>query len=608
MRLRRWLATAAALLLFVAFAAPTQRTEAHANLVASEPSSGSRVDAMPERLRLEYTEGVQSLEVRVTDSEGAHFETSRAEPDPADQRLRSVLLRDGPPGIYTVSWQALSVDGHTTEGSFFFVVGDSLPDRETLLAQFEDTSQRQDTWPNPLEVIGRSLLYASMLALVGMPVAAALISRELAGSPRAWAVARRVLRLGACALIVGALVLALKQFASAYQWTAADLRAYAGSGQGLAGLSRLLAGAAVLTAVVLVRHPIALLGIVAAAALVGQGSVSAVSHSQTLVGGVTPVLTDFLHLVGAALWGGGLVLLAFVLPRAWPDAASDERRQHTERAGRRFAFVAIVGVGAVVTAGLLLAAWHLGGWHEVVGSLYGGSAVAKTGLLALALILGAWHRLRLVRALESPGADAVRRFTRSVRVEAALLLAILFLSAVMTSAETGTAAATANRGAQVRRTEQVRGIDVRLTMTPGTPGFNVFDVEYVRPGAPVARVESPTLLLRLPAADVELAPIELQPSGGGRYSTVAAITQPGEWFARVSADVDGTFTAGRFTLPESRSGASPYRGDSAFVRSARTAAGAVGALTLLAIAIEVIARRRESLLPRALGPSRGSDQ
>ena len=601
---RIWIAVAAFLVFCASFASFARSAEAHANLVRSEPASGGRVDAMPQRLRLEYTEGVMSLEVRVTDSGGAHFEVGRATADLADRRIQAVTLREAPPAIYTVTWQALSVDGHTTDGSFFFLVGTDVPDRATVLALVADAAAHGPSGPHPIDVIAKTLLFVSVSVLAGLPLAIATTARGLTGSARAWTTVRAGLRWAALALVAGATMLALKQFASGYQWRGSDALAYLSGGQGLAALARIAAAIVTLAALAVIDRPARALTIVFAIATTAQLSISLVSHSHTLLTGLWPLASDFAHLLGAGIWSGGLLLLAVILPMSWPDVTSDERRLHTAQVGRAFALLAIAGAAAVITAGLLLASWHLGDWTELLGVLYGQALLAKTTLLGVALALGAWHRLRLVHAMEVAGAAAVRRFTGSVRVEAAAVLAILMLSALMTSTETGTASAGANRGTSVRRTEHVRGIDVQLTMTPGTPGFNVFDVEYLRDGRPASDVGAPTLLLRLPSADVELDPVQLQPGDGGRYSAVAALTQPGEWFARVSGDVDGAFTAGRFTLPEARSGAGPYRGAPSLVLATRIGAALIALAGGAGIVLETVARRRHD---RGAAPAASSD-
>ncbi len=109
-----------AALLVVALGAPAAR--AHAFLDHASPLVGSTVDAAPHEVSLSFT---QSLEpafstVTVTDSSGA--EVSQGKAQVSGNTMRVGLKALGP-GSYKVRWHALSVDTHTTEGSFSFHVG-----------------------------------------------------------------------------------------------------------------------------------------------------------------------------------------------------------------------------------------------------------------------------------------------------------------------------------------------------------------------------------------------------------------------------------------------------------------------------------------------------
>ncbi len=109
-----------AALLIVLFGAPSAR--AHAFLDHASPLVGSTVDAAPHEVSLSFT---QSLEpafstVTVTDSSGA--EVSQGKAQVSGNTMRVGLKAVGA-GTYKVHWHALSVDTHTTEGTFSFHVG-----------------------------------------------------------------------------------------------------------------------------------------------------------------------------------------------------------------------------------------------------------------------------------------------------------------------------------------------------------------------------------------------------------------------------------------------------------------------------------------------------
>jgi copper resistance protein C len=76
-------------------------------------------------LRLWYTQGVVVAfsAFTITSSTGGAIPASRPVNNPSNQQ--EVIVRLGRalgPGTYTVNWRALSVDTHTTTGSFRFTV------------------------------------------------------------------------------------------------------------------------------------------------------------------------------------------------------------------------------------------------------------------------------------------------------------------------------------------------------------------------------------------------------------------------------------------------------------------------------------------------------
>ena len=98
---------------------------AHAFLDHAVPGVGLTVSGPVRELRLWYTQGVVTAfsAVSVASSTGGTIPASRPVNDPSDQQIVIVHLgRALGPGTYTVSWRALSVDTHTTTGTFHFTV------------------------------------------------------------------------------------------------------------------------------------------------------------------------------------------------------------------------------------------------------------------------------------------------------------------------------------------------------------------------------------------------------------------------------------------------------------------------------------------------------
>jgi methionine-rich copper-binding protein CopC len=77
----------------------------------------------PTELRLKFSEGleIKFTTVKVTGPGKKAIETGPAKLDPSDNTVLIVPLKAAlPDGKYTVDWQAVSIDGHKTKGSYGF--------------------------------------------------------------------------------------------------------------------------------------------------------------------------------------------------------------------------------------------------------------------------------------------------------------------------------------------------------------------------------------------------------------------------------------------------------------------------------------------------------
>jgi methionine-rich copper-binding protein CopC len=109
-------------LLLIAFATGT--AQAHAFLDHASPLVGSTVQSAPHEVTLWFTQNLETAfsNVQVTDSGGARVDQGKAQ---ISGNTMHIGLKTLKPGSYRVRWHALSVDTHTTEGSFTFTVGGS---------------------------------------------------------------------------------------------------------------------------------------------------------------------------------------------------------------------------------------------------------------------------------------------------------------------------------------------------------------------------------------------------------------------------------------------------------------------------------------------------
>jgi methionine-rich copper-binding protein CopC len=100
----------------------TGEANAHAFLDHAEPRVGNRVDTAPRQVTLWFTQKLEPAFSTITVTNAAGQRVAAGKPRVSGSQM-SVSLRPGGVGTYHVTWRVLSVDTHTTEGSFTFQVG-----------------------------------------------------------------------------------------------------------------------------------------------------------------------------------------------------------------------------------------------------------------------------------------------------------------------------------------------------------------------------------------------------------------------------------------------------------------------------------------------------
>jgi methionine-rich copper-binding protein CopC len=100
----------------------TGEANAHAFLDHAEPRVGNKVASAPHEVTLWFTQKLEPSfsNVTVTNAAGQRVDTGKTRVSGSQM---SVSLRSGGTGTYHVTWHVLSVDTHTTDGSFTFQVG-----------------------------------------------------------------------------------------------------------------------------------------------------------------------------------------------------------------------------------------------------------------------------------------------------------------------------------------------------------------------------------------------------------------------------------------------------------------------------------------------------
>jgi putative copper export protein len=159
---------------------------------------------------------------------------------------------------------------------------------------------------------------------------------------------------------------------------------------------------------------------------------------------------DACHLVSGAIWFGGVILMAVLMPEAWRGRDKADRLRVLAPSISHFSMVAIVSIGVVTVTGTINSLLHVGGFSDLWDTSYGQALSIKLLLFVGILVLGAMNHFvikqRLNRALlklGSPGADAAavasehaaerKLFRRAIAAELVIALAIMASTGVLTN-------------------------------------------------------------------------------------------------------------------------------------------------------------------------------
>jgi copper transport protein len=401
---------------------------AHASLDTATPASGMTLKAAPRAIKLVFDQDVVARLARVTVI-GAHGQNLARSPT-ADGPVVNVPVRPGQSGSYTVRWRMVaSDDGHATEGAYSYGVGVKplppapasglgIPVAPELLAWLEFAG---------VVLTGGLLTFRAV-------VRPRLLERDCIardGSLALWAaVVGAVLGLhaGLLAFLTGAYPIVGGRLSAFVNTEIEPIRV--GTHLGQAWMVTTFAWLGVLTSLVAAWVTPAkrerLLGWAGVLALGTAFGISWASHPAAR--GTLALIADYLHLLAAALWIGGLLALAIIAIGARPLSGS--AREALVRASLlRLSTIAVPVVIVVGLAGTYLALRELPGLSAFVTSGYGVTLLLKTGVAIGAMALGGYHQRFVVPRIASGAPVAAIR--RTLLVEVGLLVGALALAATL---------------------------------------------------------------------------------------------------------------------------------------------------------------------------------
>lgn len=429
----RALATLLAALALLAAAAPG--AAAHAAFLGAAPAPGARVEAAPATITLRFTESLNrrlSAAKLVAASGGRMAVPARvaASGNTLVVHPTSKLER----GAYRVEWHTVATDdGHELEGSFGFGV------RARAGAAAIATEQSPLAGGGWVRALVRALLYATLLAFAGALLLAAvlgprwLVPPALEGGDDTLALdagaARRRERgltsdLGLFAVALGAAAASVEATSAARGVSAGALRDFLLATP--AGLARVAMVAFVgLAAVLSARRP----RLAALAAVAALGAVVASGHADSADPRLAAVAADWVHLVAAAVWVGGIALIALVWGPGLRGRGSQARTSVARHVLAPFGTVALPAFVVVAVAGTINAAIELGRLSALWETSYGAVLLTKIAFVAALALVSCVHALRLrprlLNANPHPPQRLEQRHWRLVRSEPVLALAVV---------------------------------------------------------------------------------------------------------------------------------------------------------------------------------------
>lgn len=294
------------------------------------------------------------------------------------------------------------------------------------------------------------------------------------------------------------------------------------------------------------------------------------SHAGAVLGSVWAVLGDFVHLLAAGAWVGGMVLLPLLGWRVYRGDASADRAQWLLLI-RRFSFLAGLAVFGLVVTGLFSSLVQVPSLASLVETPYGRVLLVKLGLVGLTL-LAAFSNNRLVhRRSEALQQAGLRRFNRQVALEAIFSLGLMVSVAVLvqtTAPRSLTLSETAFQPAlPFNQALKVDDLNVHLQITPNQVGRNDFWVHlYHDDNSPIGDVQLVRLFFNYQDAPLGRASADLQTSNQNIFTAAGAyLNQSGAWDISVYVrrrgldDILADFSLDVPALARAESGMDPWQ-------------------------------------------------
>ncbi len=490
-------------------------------LVTTNPSDTAITPQAPTEVRLTFDEPVNQIgaSIQLIAPNGTHFELG------TPHRLGRVLIQAVKPGLPTGTtialWNAISVDGHVASGVFTFSVGSPSPTADT-------TETTRPAGAQAITATLRALRFVAMIIMIGLVALLLFVweplrRRDVMDSRVVTAPADARFRATTAWLGLGAsltLVLIYLVYLPIEAWsngiTISELLQLR---QGRIDLAALLLAASAVPCLWVATKGATRAATIAAAgiALLLAATPGLAGHASTQSPVWRSVAIDWVHVIAAGTWGGGLIVLAVAVPRMLRTMTADEHAPLVRSIVHRFTRLALGGLIVLVVTGVLSAVLFAGSISAIADTSWGRLVIAKAIIVAIAVVAVIYVR------------RTGDNFARIVKFEALLILIAIALTGVLTglAPQASTASPTAG-GLQIEQKIDAR--TARLDVFPGRAGQQN-EVELIVTNA-----------VGQPAVDVALADITLQSNDGSQQLPVTVtLVGASHWIGTVTIPTPGSW-------------------------------------------------------------------
>jgi len=526
------------------FALDPTTASAHAAYDRSNPAANSIVPMAPARVEIWFTERLEtsgtSAQLYNSSGQPVAGTASRLGDEPKQ------LILDLPGGLangtYTVAWETLSADdGHPAQGYFAFTIGTEADVQQTV-APSVTTDSGAPQWMRTT---------SRWAALIGVAAATAIwpiwlfvfrpsFSPVWQAGPRLVDRTRRI--------AISALLLAFAGDLYALLVQAADLT----TGTYLDRLQTVLTDTRygrlwLLRIGLLLAYSVALLiaawwwpqrrpgrtivALLLALSLPLPISLNAHASAES-TGRTVAIATNFVHLLAASVWIGGLFMLVGALVPSLRDLTARGRKVMLVRLLPRFSIIALTSWGVLIVTGLYQAWLEVGNLDGLLDTPYGRSLLIKLIILVPLLALAAFNLFVVTgRIRESPDSGSTviwsKHLARAVSAEVVLVVILLLVVGRLTSLPPARGVL-ASRTSAIELSLQANDRTGTLTINPGAAGPNYYRLKLS--GSAVPADSEALLRLNIPSQDIGEKEVKLTPVADGAFEGHGSeLSIAGDW-------------------------------------------------------------------------------